>query len=97
MAMRANRLQERAEQEEPAEGEGADHFERFEIEGVEFVTPEEARAIFDREAQRTLGISGEEFLRRWDTREYQPVPDDTEGRKVARMAMMIPFARRTPA
>ena len=97
MTTKATRLQERAAQEEPAEGEGVYHFERFEIDGVEFVTREEALAIFNREAQRTLGISGEEFLRRWDNREYQPVPDDTEGRKVARMAMMIPFARRTPA
>jgi hypothetical protein len=96
MATRADRLRERAEHQDADESEGR-HFDRFEIEGVEFVTPEEARAIFDREAERTLGISGEEFLRRWDNSEYQPVPDDTEGRKVARMAMMIPFARRTPA
>jgi hypothetical protein len=97
MATRSGRLQERAEHDDPHGSEGVYHFERFEIDGVEFVTPEEARAIFDREAEKTLGISGEEFLRRWDNREYQPVPDDTEGRKVARMAMMIPFARSTPA
>jgi hypothetical protein len=91
--MRANRLQERAEQEELIENEGAYHFERFEIEGVEFVTSEEAGAIFDAAARRELGISGEEFLRRWDNGEYQPVPDDTEGRKVARLSMMTSFAR----
>ena len=97
MAMRANRLQERAEQEQPVEDEGAYQFERFEIEGVEFVTPEEARVIFDARARHELGISGEEFLRRWDNGEYQPVPDDTEGRKVARLSMMMSFARREKA
>ncbi|MGH2616767.1 MAG: hypothetical protein ACRDJC_16150 [Thermomicrobiales bacterium] len=94
MAMRKDRLQERAAPVDPDESEGV-HFDRYEIDGVYFPTPEEARAIFDREAQRTLGISGEEFLRRWDNGEYQPVPDDTEGRKIARMSMMISFARRT--
>lgn len=97
MAARTNRLQEHDKQNDPNGSGGVSHFERFEIDGVEFVTPEEARALFDREAEKTLGISGEEFLRRWDCGEYQPVPDDTEGRKIARMSMMIPFARRTPA
>ena len=92
MATRTKRLQQSMEQQELIQGEGF-HFERFEIEGVEFVTPEEARAIFDRQAERTLGISGEEFLRRWDNGEYQPVPDDTEGRKIARLSMMMSFAR----
>ena len=96
MATQTNRLRERGEQSEPVESEGG-HFERFEIDGVEFVTPEEARAIFDREAERTLGISGEEFLRRWDNSEYQPVPDDSEGRKIARLSMMMSFARREKA
>lgn len=30
------------------------------------LTPEEARAVFDRTARRLLGISGEEFVRRWE-------------------------------
>lgn len=42
---------------------------------------------------KTLGISGDEFLRRWEAGEWQPVPDDTEGRKIARLSMKIPFAR----
>jgi len=29
------------------------------------VSREEARAYFDRQVQRLLGISGDEFLRRW--------------------------------
>jgi len=96
MATRADRLQRRATHRDSEESEGV-HFDRFEIEGIEFVTPEEGRVLFDREAQRTLGISGEEFLRRWDNGEYQPVPDDTEGRKIARMSMITSFARREKA
>jgi hypothetical protein len=65
------------------------------IPGVRFVTREEGIALFDQQAQKTLGISGEEFLRRWDEGEYQPVPDTPEGWPIARLAMMIPFARST--
>lgn len=41
-----------------------------------------------------LGVSGAEFLEVWDQGEYQPVPDTREGRKVARLVMLIPIARR---
>lgn len=57
----------------------------------------EGRAIFDRQAQKVLGISGAEFLRRWDAGDYRRVADDAEGRKVRRLAMLMPFARRTRA
>lgn len=63
------------------------------IPGVHVVTREEGLAIFDRDARRALGISGEEFLRRWDAGEYQPVPDTVEGRAIGQLAMLIPFAR----
>ena len=95
MATRSHRLQKRAEHEDPVESEGF-HFQPYEIEGIYFPTPEEALAIFDAAARRELGISGDEFLRRWDNGEYQPVPDDTEGRKIERVAMMMSFAGRTP-
>jgi hypothetical protein len=65
------------------------------IPGVDLVTPEEGRALFDRRARKLLGISGEEFLRRWDAGDYQPIPDTAEGRKVGELVMMMPFARRT--
>lgn len=66
-----------------------------EIEGVDILTAEEGRAFFDRKAREELGISGAEFLRRWDDGEFRPVPDTVEGRKVGRLVMMIPFARQT--
>ena len=68
-----------------------------EIPGIHVLTLEEGRAFFDRRARSELGISGEEFLRRWDRGDYRPVPDTVEGRKVGRLVMMIPFARRTNA
>ncbi len=65
------------------------------IPGIDLLTPEEARELFDRRARQLLRISGEEFLRRWDAGEYRPVRDDAEGRKSGELVMMMPFARRT--
>jgi hypothetical protein len=53
--------------------------------------PDECRALFDREAQRLLGISGEEFVRRWDAGEYKDTPDTPEGRQVMRVEFLLPF------
>ena len=97
MAARTDRLQERAEHRDSEESEGWAPSDPYEIEGIYFPTPEEARAIFDARARYELGISGEEFLRRWDNGEYQPVPDDIECRKIARLSMMMSFARREKA
>ena len=58
------------------------------------LTREQGRQFFDRHAQRELGISGEEFLRRCDAGEYRPIPDTPEGRKVGRLVMLLPFVRR---
>lgn len=55
----------------------------------------EGRALFDRQAQRELGISGEEFLRRWDAGLFRPVPDTPEGRNIGRLVMLMPFADRS--
>ena len=64
-----------------------------EIPGVKFITPEEARELFDRRARMELGISGEEFLRRWDAGEYDSIPDTPDGWKIARLSMILDFAR----
>lgn len=79
---------------------GSDHsgdeytFDPEESPRIEFVSIEEGRRIFDRRARMELGISGEEFLRRWDSGEYPyPIPDDTEGRKIARLTMIMNLAR----
>jgi hypothetical protein len=92
MATKAERL-EREEEDQ----EHVIHFEPFEIEGIQFLTPEEGRELFDREAQRLFGISGDEFLRRWDNGEYGQIPDTPEGRKLGRMYGLMTFVRRIPA
>jgi hypothetical protein len=57
--------------------------------GVDEATEKEGREIFDRAARESLGISGEEFLARYDRGFY----DDSDDPAVAGVAMLIPFAR----
>ena len=52
------------------------------------LTPKEGRELLDQEARRCLGISGEEFVRRWKAHEFEG-PEDTN---VIRVAMLLPFA-----
>lgn len=59
---------------------------------VEPFTPEEAREIFDETAMRLLGISGEEFLKRYDRGEYHG--QEYEDLAVTSMEMILPLVRR---
>ena len=77
----------------PDYGPVPDDFDPDEIPGVHAVSKQEAHELFEEQAMKTLGISGDEFVRRWEAGEYQPVPDDTEGRKIARLSMIIGFHR----
>ncbi len=52
-------------------------------------TPEEGRALLDRAAREALNMSGEEFLARWDAKEF----GDNDDPAITRVAMLIPFAR----
>ncbi len=61
--------------------------------GWRILSPEEGLAFFDEVSRNLLGISGDEFLRRWDASEYRDLPDAPESSDVAYMAMMMPFAR----
>ena len=77
-------------------GELARRVRRRPVAGVHVTTASEGRALFDHQATKVLGISGDEFLRRWDAGEYRNLPDADGARKIRRLAMLIPFARRTP-
>jgi hypothetical protein len=57
--------------------------------GAEY-SVEEGRAVFDAAARRHLGMSGDEFLRRWDAGEFADDPDRPE---VIEVAMMVPLVR----
>ncbi len=50
----------------------------------------EAWAVFDAEAKRMLGISGDEFLRRWDAGAYADAGDETaQDRKIISMTFLL--------
>ena len=58
------------------------------------LTDEEAWELFDRSARRYLGISGEEFMRRWDAGEYDDPDDRTKNPpEVMELGMLMDFAR----
>ena len=65
------------------------------IPGFDLLSPEETFEYFDQQARDLIGMSGSEFLRRWDAEEFQPIPDTVEGRKIGRLVMLFPFANRT--
>jgi hypothetical protein len=56
---------------------------------VREATPAEGRELFDSRARALLGISGEEFLQRWDNGDYQ----ETDDPNVSALAVLMPFAR----
>lgn len=56
---------------------------------VRELSDEEARTEFDAQARRHLHMSGEEFLRRWDAREFP----DTEDPDVGWVASLIHLVR----
>jgi hypothetical protein len=58
--------------------------------------PEEGRKLLDEAARHWMGITGEEFLRRWDAGEYRNVPDTPAGWKIMYVRDLISFARQDP-
>lgn len=59
---------------------------------IKELTPDEAWDLFDRQARAWLGISGEEFLRRFDSGEITDEQLDYDS-DVAILAMTIPYVR----
>jgi hypothetical protein len=53
----------------------------------------EALAFFEGEIQRLMGMSGEEFIRRYDAGEYNDLEDIPETRNVLRASFLIPFGK----
>ena len=62
-------------------------------DGIRFLDDDEAREQFDREAQRLLGISGDEFLRRYDAGEYNGPLEGRMTSDVMMLLMMLDFVR----
>ena len=70
----------------------ADAAERIES-GIQWLTDEEAHAIFDAQARKTMGMSGEEFLRRYDAGEFADIHRDGENTAFIKLEMLIPWGR----
>lgn len=58
------------------------------VEEIHFLDDEEARQQFDRQARRLMGMSGEEFLRRYAAGEFEAVQDERQQRAVMKLAML---------
>lgn len=62
-------------------------------EGVTYLTGDAARAFFEKEIQRLLGMSGTEFLRRYDAGEYEDMEETLENRKYLEASFLVHFGR----
>lgn len=76
---------------EPDTGDDDDDDEEWSAANV--LTPEQGRDVFDEFARTLVGMSGEEFLRRYDAGEFDAVYDDPDYWEVTHLAGLIPFAR----
>ena len=54
------------------------------------LSKEEGRAIFEKAAQRYLHMSGDEFRKKWEAKEFGDDPDQPG---VMDVAMLLPLAR----
>ena len=59
---------------------------------VEMLTREEASASFDRAARRYLGMSGDEFKRKWESGEFGDIDRHPEHLLIERVAALLPWA-----
>lgn len=59
-------------------------------EHVRYLTDDEGKHLFDEAVRREMGISGEEFLRRWDAGEWR---DDPDHEPIMGLLFLMPFAR----
>ena len=60
---------------------------------LRFLDEDEGREYFDARARELMGMSGEEFLLRYDAGEYKDIKDDGEDHNLIMLIMMIPLAR----
>jgi hypothetical protein len=65
----------------------------IELPPVQELTIEETRAFFDRMARELLGISADEFRRRWNAGEYDAIADDGDHSDIMYLAMFLPRDR----
>lgn len=61
---------------------------------VHHLTAAEARALFDENARHYLGISGEEFQRRWDAGEYRDNDERQDHASIWNVAILLPMVEK---
>ena len=57
---------------------------------VIFLTEDEAEALFEKETQRHLGMSGDEFVCAWESGGFDDDPDQPD---IMYVAMLLPLVR----
>jgi len=62
---------------------------RKRLPAVRVLTPAERRGLFEQTSQAELGISGEQFVRRWKQGKYVKRACEP---KILRVAMLLPLA-----
>ena len=65
----------------------------MDLPGIKELTHEEAREFAEAEAQRLLGISMDEFIRRYDAGEYNEVYDTPGHWHIGHLEMLIDVVR----
>jgi hypothetical protein len=63
---------------------------QLESNNVKELTLEQGRSLLDRQARKYLQISGDEFIKKWESGEFGDDPDRPE---IMRLVMLIPFAK----
>lgn len=63
------------------------------IDGVQYISAAEAREIFDYQARKLVGMSGDEFLRRWDDGEFRDLFDKPGHEDLTHLVMMMTLGR----
>jgi len=58
-----------------------------------FIPRDEGRRMFEEAARRIAGMSGAEFIRRFDAGEYAGIADDAEHREIIELAMLVNVGR----
>jgi hypothetical protein len=61
-------------------------------EKVKYVSGQEAEGVLDSAARHYLGISGREFIRRYDAGAYGPA-EHCDDPRVVYLSMLLPFGR----
>jgi predicted RNase H-like HicB family nuclease len=61
--------------------------------GARILAPTERRVFFDEQAHALLGLTGADFLQRWDAGEFAEALEDPDRPELLQLAMLIPFGR----